>query len=81
MRVLNASHSCVAWAGTLLGKHYVDESLLPDVQKWVRDYILQDVKTVLSSTNINLENYCDVTLKDLVINRFVILINGSRQIV
>jgi D-arabinitol 4-dehydrogenase len=63
IRVLNASHSCVAWAGTLLGKHYVDESLLPDVQKWIRDYILKDVETVLSSTHINLENYCDVTLK------------------
>ncbi|MEC5317650.1 D-arabinitol 4-dehydrogenase [Brenneria populi subsp. brevivirga] len=63
IRVLNASHSCVAWTGSLLGKYYVDESLLPDVQKWIRDYILQDVSKVLSSTNINLDEYCEMTLK------------------
>ncbi|ENM5740584.1 mannitol dehydrogenase family protein [Vibrio mimicus] len=63
IRVLNASHSCVAWAGTLLGKHYIDESLLPDVQQWIRNYILNDVRAVLPSNEIDLENYCDITLK------------------
>ncbi|MBT1664030.1 mannitol dehydrogenase family protein, partial [Klebsiella pneumoniae] len=28
IRILNASHSCIAWAGTLVGQQYIHESTL-----------------------------------------------------
>ncbi|MCA1911566.1 MAG: mannitol dehydrogenase family protein, partial [Klebsiella quasipneumoniae] len=30
IRILNASHSCIAWAGTLIGQQYIHESTLTD---------------------------------------------------
>ncbi|VTP71575.1 D-mannonate oxidoreductase [Leclercia adecarboxylata] len=30
IRILNASHSCIAWAGTLIGQRYIHESTLTD---------------------------------------------------
>ena len=65
IRVLNASHSGIAWAGALLGKCYIDESLLPGVKTWITDYVGQDVTAALPETRINLAHYCDTTL-----NRF-----------
>ena len=65
IRVLNASHSGVAWAGALMGKTYIDESLHPQVVQWIRDYVMNDVKMALHPTDIDLSTYCDTTL-----NRF-----------
>lgn len=65
IRILNASHSGIAWAGSLLGYQYIDQSLTPQVQQWIRDYVLQDVVPCLEPAQFNLEEYCDTTL-----NRF-----------
>ncbi|WP_250318665.1 D-arabinitol 4-dehydrogenase [Rosenbergiella gaditana] len=62
IRVLNASHSGIAWAGALLGAHAIDESLTPQVREWIRDYIAQDVSAALPKGPINLDDYCTTTL-------------------
>lgn len=62
IRVLNASHSGIAWAGALLGVQSIDESLTPQVQEWIRHYIGQDVTAALSKGPINLDEYCKTTL-------------------
>lgn len=65
IRVLNASHSGIAWAGALLGKQYIDQSLQPVISQWMRDYVQQDVAAALGETQVDLALYCDTTL-----NRF-----------
>ncbi|MBK5017201.1 D-arabinitol 4-dehydrogenase [Pantoea sp. S62] len=62
IRVLNASHSGVAWAGALMNKEFIDESLTPQVLQWIRDYVMQDVRMVLELTDSDLPEYCDTTL-------------------
>ncbi|MDT3723241.1 D-arabinitol 4-dehydrogenase [Pseudomonas oryzihabitans] len=63
IRVLNASHSGVAWAGALLGKQYIDESLLPQVKTWIRSYVSEDVKPALQPTEIDVDYYSATILK------------------
>ena len=70
IRLLNATHSCIAWAGTLSGYQYIHEgSQDPVVSKLAFDYITNDVIPCLSSTKhpspVNLEDY-----RDIVIDRF-----------
>ncbi|MDX6941534.1 mannitol dehydrogenase family protein, partial [Enterobacter kobei] len=44
IRILNASHSCIAWAGTLLGQQYIHESTLTDAIYAIADrYVSEDV--------------------------------------
>jgi D-arabinitol 4-dehydrogenase len=44
IRILNASHSCIAWAGTLIGQQYIHESTLTDVIYAIADrYVTEDV--------------------------------------
>ncbi|MGE9552982.1 D-arabinitol 4-dehydrogenase [Erwinia amylovora] len=62
VRILNASHSGVAWAGALMGKDYIDESLTPQVVQWIRNYVLQDVRMALELNDTDLREYCDTTL-------------------
>lgn len=62
IRILNASHSGIAWAGALMGKDYIDESLTPQVVQWIRDYVMQDVKKTLELDDADLREYCDITL-------------------
>lgn len=62
IRILNASHSGVAWAGALMGKDYIDESLTPQVVQWIRDYVMHDVKMTLELDDDELREYCDSTL-------------------
>ena len=62
IRVLNASHSGIAWAGALLGAQSIDESLTPLVKQWIRDYVEQDVSAVLPSGPIDVNQYCSTTL-------------------
>lgn len=39
IRLLNATHSCLAWGGTLFGNRYIHESVaLPVVRQWAHDY-------------------------------------------
>ncbi len=49
IRVLNASHSCIAWAGTLRGLTYIHEGVqMPEIRRMAWDYVTQDVIPCLS---------------------------------
>lgn len=63
IRILNASHSCIAWAGTLRGYSYIHEGTLdPEIRQLAYDYVTQDVIPCLTPSPLNLENYRDVVL-------------------
>ncbi|GAM17031.1 hypothetical protein SAMD00019534_002060, partial [Acytostelium subglobosum LB1] len=66
VRILNASHACFAWAGTLVGLTYISEDIAnPDIHKIVYDYITEDVIPTLKAEHspLNLEKYRDVVLE------------------
>ena len=64
IRILNASHSCIAWAGTLIGQQYIHESTLTDVIYAIADrYVTEDVIPCLGDNGIDLPTYRDVVLK------------------
>jgi D-arabinitol 4-dehydrogenase len=70
IRILNASHSCFAWAGTLIGLTYIHEGVdHPVIRKMAFDYVTNDVIPSLESeTNpypLDLAAY-----RDVVIDRF-----------
>ncbi|MFB2014767.1 mannitol dehydrogenase family protein, partial [Shigella flexneri] len=61
IRILNASHSCIAWAGTLIGQQYIHESTLTDVIYAIADrYVTEDVIPCLGDNGIDLPTYRDV---------------------
>lgn len=63
IRILNASHSCIAWAGTLIGLKYIDEGTHnPDIRKMAFDYVTEDVIPCLEPSPVNLAQYRDVVL-------------------
>ena len=67
IRVLNATHSCIAWAGTLLGLGFIDQSLgVPAIRKMAFDYVTHDVIPCLDTpehpSTIDLAAYRDVVL-------------------
>ena len=63
IRLLNATHSCIAWAGTLVGYLYIHEGTHdPVIRKFAYDYVTDDVIPVLSPCPLNLESYRDVVL-------------------
>ena len=44
IRILNASHSCLAWAGTLIGLNYIHEGVAhPTIRRLAFDYVTDDV--------------------------------------
>jgi D-arabinitol 4-dehydrogenase len=64
IRILNATHSCIAWAGTLLGLNYIHEGCArADIRKMAYDYVTQDVIPCLTPSPLDLENYRDVVLE------------------
>lgn len=64
IRILNASHSCIAWAGTLAHLSYIHESTLTDsIFKVAYDYVTQDVIPSLGDNGIDLPTYRDVVLE------------------
>ncbi|HVE10572.1 MAG TPA: D-arabinitol 4-dehydrogenase [Paraburkholderia sp.] len=64
IRVLNATHSCIAWAGTLIGLRYIHEGTIdPDIQKFAYDYVTQDVIPCLTPSPIDLGGYRDVVIE------------------
>ena len=64
IRILNASHSCIAWAGTLIGQQYIHESTLTDAIYAIADrYVTEDVIPCLGDNGIDLPTYRDVVLK------------------
>ncbi len=67
IRILNASHSAIAWAGTLVGYQYIHEGTRdPAVRQIAHDYVTNDVIPCLSSPQhpgpIDLPAYRDVVL-------------------
>ncbi len=63
IRILNATHSCIAWAGTLLGLDFVHEGTHhAAIRKMAFDYVTDDVIPCLSPSPINLAAYRDVVL-------------------
>lgn len=63
IRILNASHSCIAWAGTLIGQTYIDESTHQEsIRQMAWDYVTEDVIPSLSPSPLDLNNYRDVVL-------------------
>jgi D-arabinitol 4-dehydrogenase len=66
IRVLNATHSAIAWAGSLAGYHFIDEALADTrirtlAHAWITDAVLD----CLRPSPIRLEAY-----RDLVLERF-----------
>lgn len=67
IRLLNATHSCIAWAGTLVGYQYIHEGTLDaTIRKFAFDYVTDDVIPVLHTpakpSPIDLQKYRDVVL-------------------
>ncbi|WP_280187506.1 D-arabinitol 4-dehydrogenase [Delftia sp. PS-11] len=53
IRMLNASHSGIAWAGTLAGLDCIHEAVaLPAVRQMAWDYVTEDVIACLSATGL-----------------------------
>ncbi|MGF6773149.1 D-arabinitol 4-dehydrogenase [Paraburkholderia sp. GAS199] len=64
IRILNATHSCIAWAGTLVGLNYIHEGTLDrDINKFAFDYVTEDVIPCLTPSPLDLERYRDVVLE------------------
>lgn len=67
IRLLNATHSCIAWAGTLVGATYIHEGTQDaQIRRFAYDYVTDDVIPVLDTPErpcpINLPHYRDVVL-------------------
>ncbi len=70
IRLLNATHSCIAWAGTLCGLHYIHEGVaVPAIRRMAFDYVTDDVIPCLDSP----AHPCPIDLpayRDVVLDRF-----------
>lgn len=70
IRILNATHSCIAWAGTLKGFEFIHEGTLdPEVRQLAYDYVTNDVIPCLDTP----EEPCPIDLgkyRDVVLDRF-----------
>ena len=63
IRLLNATHSCIAWAGTLAGYTYIHEGAQDsEVRQLAYDYVTQDVLPCLQPSPLDLSDYRDVVL-------------------
>ena len=67
IRILNSSHSCIAWAGTLIGLKYIHEGVdHPAIRKLAFDYVTDDVIPSLEADTspypLDLAAYRDVVL-------------------
>jgi D-arabinitol 4-dehydrogenase len=68
IRILNASHSCIAWAGTLAGFQYIHEGTRDaEIRRMAFDYVTDDVIPCLHSPQrpspVDLPAYRDVVLE------------------
>ncbi|MCU5775600.1 mannitol dehydrogenase family protein [Erwiniaceae bacterium BAC15a-03b] len=63
IRILNASHSCIAWAGTLIGQSFIHQSTQTQaIKEMAWEYVTQDVIPSLTPSPLDLEAYRDVVL-------------------
>lgn len=64
IRLLNATHSLVAWAGTLRGLLYIHEGVQDkDIRGFAFDYVTNDVLPVLEPSPLDLRAYRDKVLE------------------
>ena len=68
IRILNGSHSCIAWAGTLAGMRFIHEGARsPAIRRLAYDYITDDVIPCLdrpgAPSPVDLPSYRDVVLE------------------
>jgi len=64
IRILNATHSCIAWAGTLAGHQFIHEGTRDAAIRHIAfDYVSDDVIPVLQPSPIDLAAYRDVVLE------------------
>lgn len=64
IRILNATHSCIAWAGTLAGHTYIHEGTHDaSIRRFAHDYVTQDVIPCLTPSPLDLARYRDVVLE------------------
>ena len=68
IRLLNATHSCIAWAGTLRGLTFIHESVAePAIRQMAHDYVTNDAIPCLDTPGqpcpIDLPAYRDVVLE------------------
>jgi D-arabinitol 4-dehydrogenase len=64
IRLLNASHSCIAWAGTLAGFRYIHEGARdPRIYRLAHDYITEDAIPALGGSPLDLPGYRDQVLE------------------
>lgn len=63
IRVLNATHSGIAWAGTLLGHRYIHEAVSdPRIERIAAAYVTDDVLPCLQPSPLDLNAYRDTVL-------------------
>ncbi|CAN7488087.1 mannitol dehydrogenase family protein [Trinickia sp. LjRoot230] len=63
IRILNASHSCIAWAGTLAGLRFIHEGTADaDIRRLAHAYVTEDVIPCLTPSPLDLARYRDVVL-------------------
>ncbi|SEL56991.1 D-arabinitol 4-dehydrogenase [Roseateles sp. YR242] len=64
IRLLNATHSCIAWAGTLVGYRFIHEGTHDAaIRQLAYDYVTNDAIPVLQPSPIDLAAYRDVVLE------------------
>ncbi|MDB5730642.1 MAG: D-arabinitol 4-dehydrogenase, partial [Variovorax sp.] len=68
IRVLNATHSCIAWAGTLIGLQFIHEGThTPAIRRMAYNYVTDDVIPCLTTSGapspVDLPAYRDVVLE------------------
>jgi D-arabinitol 4-dehydrogenase len=64
IRLLNATHSCIAWAGTLCGLDYIHQGTAdPRIRGLAHDYVTDDAIPALQPSPIDLAAYRDVVLE------------------
>jgi D-arabinitol 4-dehydrogenase len=64
IRLLNATHSCIAWAGTLAGYRYIHEGTHDAaIRRLAFDYVTDDAIPCLQPSPIDLPKYRDVVLE------------------
>lgn len=63
IRLLNATHSCIAWAGTLAGFLYIHEGTHDaEIRKLAYDYVTDDTIPCLLPSPLDLPRYRDIVL-------------------
>lgn len=63
IRILNATHSCIAWGGTLAGTQFIDDGVRhPEIRRWAHDFITGGVIPCLEPSPVDLRAYRDTVL-------------------